>query len=59
MEETIEPSQLNNLKTGFFFVVETAATGMDILTINCNKFVGGLYTGKGDATGKTLMSWCV
>ena len=56
MEETIEPSQLNNLGAGFFFVVETAATDMDILTIITVKFVGGLYTGKDDATGKTFVS---
>ena len=51
-----EPSQLNNLGAGFFFVVETAATDVDILTIGTDKFVGGLYTGKDDATGKTFIS---
>ena len=29
---------------------------MDILTDGTDKFVGGLYTGKDDATGKTFIS---
>ena len=51
-----DPNQLNNLGARFFFVVETAATDMDILTDGTDKFVGGLYTGKDDATGKTFVS---
>ena len=51
-----EPSQLNNLGASFFFVVETAATDMDILTDGTDKFVGGLYTGKDDASGKVFIS---
>ena len=51
-----DPNQLNNLGASFFFVVETAATDMDILTDGTDKFVGGLYTGKDDATGKTFVS---
>ena len=51
-----DPNQLNNLGASFFFVVETAATDMDILTDGTDKFVGGLYTGKDDATGKTFIS---
>ena len=47
---------LNNLGATFFFVVETAATDMDILTDGTDKFVGGLYTGKDDATGKTFIA---
>ena len=51
-----DPNQLNNLGATYFFVVETAATDMDILTDGTDKFVGGLYTGKDDATGKTFIS---
>ena len=51
-----DPNQLNNLGATFFFVVETAATDMDIKTDGTDKFVGGLYTGKDDATGKTFIS---
>ena len=51
-----DPNQLNNLGATFTFVVETAATDMDILTDGTDKFVGGLYTGVNDATGKTFIS---
>ena len=51
-----DPNQTNNLGASFFFVVETAATDMDILTDGTDKFVGGLYTGVSDATGKTFLS---
>ena len=36
-----DPNQLNNLGASFFFVVETAATDMDILTDGTDKFGGG------------------
>ena len=51
-----DPNQTNNLGATFFFVVETAATHMDILTDGTDKFVGGLYIGVSDATGKTFLS---
>ena len=51
-----DPNQLNNLGASFYFVVETAATDMDILTDGTDKFVGGLYTGVTNATGKTFIS---
>jgi len=51
-----DPNQTNNLGATFTFVVETAATDMDILTDGTDKFVGGLYTGVSDATGKTFIS---
>jgi hypothetical protein len=51
-----DPNQTNNLGATFTFVVETAATDMDILTDGTDKFVGGLYLGKSDAAGKTFMS---
>ena len=51
-----DPNQLNNLGASFFFVVETAATDMVILTDGTDKFVGGLYTGKDDASGKVFIS---
>jgi hypothetical protein len=51
-----DPNQTNNLGATFTFVVETAATDMDILTDGTDKFVGGLYTGVDDATGKTFIS---
>ena len=54
--DNTDPNQLNNLGATFFFVVETAATDMDILTDGTDKFVGGLYTGVDDNTGKTFIS---
>ena len=54
--EDNDPNQTNNLGATFTFVVETAATDMDILTDGTDKFVGGLYTGVTDATGKTFIS---
>ena len=46
----------SNLGCTYTFWVETAATDMDILTDGTDKFVGGLYTGVNDATGKTFIS---
>lgn len=51
-----DPNQTNNLGASFFFVVETAATDMDIKTDGTDKFVGGLYIGVNNATGKTFIS---
>ena len=51
-----DPNQLNNLGASFTFIVETAATDMDIKTDGTDKFVGGLYLGKSDAAGKTFFS---
>ena len=51
-----DPNQANNVGATFTFFVETAATDMDILTDGTDKFVGGLYTGVTDATGKTFIS---
>ena len=50
------PNQLANLGATFTFIVVTAATDMDIKTDGTDKFVGGLYTGVNDATGKTFIS---
>ena len=51
-----DPNQLNNLGASFTFVIETAATDLDIKTDGTDKFVGGLYMGKSDAAGKTFIS---
>jgi len=51
-----DPNQLNNLGASFTFLVITAATSMTIVTDGTDKFVGGLYTGVTDATGKTFIS---
>ena len=51
-----DPNQPNNLGATFTFVVETEATDLDILTDGTDKFVGGLYTGVNNATGKTFIS---
>ena len=51
-----DPTQLCNLGAQFTFIVVTAATDMDIVTDGTDKFVGGLYTGVTDATGKTFIS---
>jgi hypothetical protein len=54
--DVTDPSQLCNLGAQFTFIVVTAATDMDIKTDGTDKFVGGLYTGVTDATGKTFIS---
>ena len=41
---------------GKFTLPSIVATDMDIKTDGTDKFVGGLYTGKDDATGKTFIS---
>lgn len=51
-----DPNQLNNLGATFTFVIVTAATDMDVLTDGTDKFVGGVYTGVNNATGKTFIS---
>ncbi|MAC50933.1 MAG: hypothetical protein CME31_00150 [Gimesia sp.] len=51
-----DPNQLCNLGAQFTFIVVTAATDMDIVTDGTDKFVGGVYTGVDDATGKTFIS---
>ena len=51
-----DPNQTNNLGATFTFVVETAATDMDIKTDGTDKFVGGVYVGKDDASGKVFIS---
>ena len=51
-----DPNQTNNLGASFTFMVITASTDMDILTDGTDKFVGGLYTGVTNATGKTFIS---
>jgi hypothetical protein len=51
-----DPNQTNNLGATFTFVVVTAASDMDILTDTADKFVGGIYTGVNNATGKTFIS---
>ena len=47
---------LSNLGATFTFLVETAATDMDIKTDGTDKFYGGLYIGANNATGKTFIS---
>lgn len=54
--DSTDPNQLNNLGSSFYFVIETAATDLDIKTDGTDKFVGGLYIGVNDATGKTFIS---
>jgi len=51
-----DPNNTNNLGATFTFVVETAATDMDIKTDGTDKFVGGVYIGVNDATGKTFIA---
>ena len=51
-----DPNSLNNLGATFIFIIETAATDLDIKTDGTDKFVGGLYTGVTNATGKTFIS---
>jgi len=54
--DSSDPNQLNNLGASFYFVVDTAATDLDIKTDGTDKFVGGLYIGVNNATGKTFIS---
>ena len=54
--DNTDPNQTNNLGATFTFFVVTAATDMDIFTDGTDKFVGGLYTGVTNATGKTFIS---
>ena len=51
-----DPNNTNNLGATFTFIVETAATDMDIKTDGTDKFVGGVYIGVNNATGKTFIS---
>tara|TARA_R100000030_G_C3205154_1_gene111905 strand:+ start:144 stop:662 length:519 start_codon:yes stop_codon:yes gene_type:complete len=51
-----DPNNTNNVGATFTFVVETAATDMDIKTDGTDKFVGGVYIGVNNATGKTFIS---
>ena len=55
-DDKTDANQLCNLGAQFTFIVVTAATDMDIVTDGTDKFVGGLYTGVTDATGKTFIS---
>jgi len=50
------PDQTNNIGASFSFFIETTATDLDIKTDGTDKFVGGLYTGVTNATGKTFIS---
>jgi hypothetical protein len=54
--DSTDPNQLNNLGASFYFVIDTAATDLDIKTDGTDKFVGGLYIGVNNATGKTFIS---
>ena len=54
--DSSDPNQLNNLGASFTFVIDTAATDLDIKTDGTDKFVGGLYIGVNNATGKTFIS---
>ena len=54
--DATDPNQANNIGASFYFVIETAATDLDILTDGTDKLVGGLYTGVTNATGKTFIS---
>ena len=51
-----DPNNTNNVGATFTFIVDTAATDMDVLTDGTDKFVGGAYIGVDDATGKTFIS---
>jgi len=51
-----DPNNTNNVGATFTFIVETAATDMDVLTDGTDKFVGGAYIGVDDAAGKTFIS---
>ena len=51
-----DPNQANNLGATFTFLVITAATAMTIVTDGTDKYVGGVYIGVDDATGKTFIS---
>jgi hypothetical protein len=56
VSDQTDPNQTNNVGATFTFFIETAATDLDIKTDGTDKFVGGLYTGVTNATGKTFIS---
>ena len=51
-----DSNQLNNLGASFTFVVVTAATDVDIKSDGTDKFVGGVYVGKDNLSGKSFIS---
>jgi len=51
-----DPNQTNNLGATFTFVIETAATDLDIKSDGTDKFVGGVLMCKSDAAGKAFFS---
>jgi len=52
-----DPNNTNNLGATFTFIIETAATDLDVKTDGTDKFVGGAYIGIDDsAAGKTFIS---
>ena len=53
---TLPAITANNIGTTYTIYIETAATDLDIKTDGTDKFVGGLYTGVTNATGKTFIS---
>jgi hypothetical protein len=56
VSDQTDPNQTNNVGATFTFFIDTAATDLDIKTDGTDKFVGGLYTGVTNATGKTFIS---
>ena len=53
---TLPSITADNIGTTYTIYIETAATDLDIKTDGVDKFVGGLYTGVSNATGKTFIS---
>lgn len=53
---TLPTITASNIGINYTFVIETAATDLDIKTDGTDKFVGGVYIGVDDAAGKTFIS---
>ena len=53
--DSTDPSQLNNIGASFYFVIETAATDLDILTDGTDKFEGAVMVAVDDGAKKAFV----
>ena len=53
--DSTDPNQTNNIGASFFFVIETAATDLDILTDGTDKFEGAVMIAVDDGAKKAFV----
>ena len=53
--DSTDPNQTNNIGASFFFVIETAATDLDILTDGTDKFEGAVLIAVDDGAKKAFV----